>query len=153
MKVSWKKHSLKFRFEAGTSRGILKRKISYFIIIQDEAGNTGIGECSLLPGLSMDNHPYYEKRLDAVCDKVQNSKISNLDTLYFLLEESIGKSWPSISMGLETAFLDYFQNGDKVIYRNDFLKGEGIPINGLIWMGDKDFMLQQVKQKIKDGYV
>jgi len=152
MKVSWKKYSLKFKFEAGTSRGILKRKISYFIIIQDEVGNTGIGECSLLPGLSMDDRPDYEKWLDAACAKVQNSQISNLEILNLLLDESIGNSWPSIRMGLETAFLDYFHNGGKVIYLNDFLNGEGIPINGLIWMGDKDFMLEQVKRKINDGY-
>jgi L-alanine-DL-glutamate epimerase-like enolase superfamily enzyme len=44
------------------------------------------------------------------------------------------------------------QGGKRIIFRNDFLKGKAIPINGLIWMGDFDFMMGQVHQKIEDGY-
>ena len=152
MKVSWQKYILRFKFEAGTSRGILKEKTSYYIFISDEAGCTGIGECSLLPGLSPDDHPGFENQIERLCTVVQPTDLQALEYLSAFLDLNIGYQWPAIRMGFETALLDYLNGGDRIIYRNDFIKGEGIRINGLIWMGNKSFMMQQVKEKIKSGY-
>ena len=137
MKVSWIKYPLKFKFEAGTSRGVLTTKKSYFVFIKDETNTVGVGECSFLPGLSIDDRPDTEQKLEKICEKLRQLPINNIKGMSVFLKEEIGNVWPSLRMGFETAFLDYFQRGKRVIFKNDFLKGEGIPINGLIWMGDR----------------
>ena len=39
------------------------------------------------------------------------------------------------------------------IFPSDFTKHkDNIPINGLVWMGDKDFMRSQVIEKINSGF-
>jgi o-succinylbenzoate synthase len=152
MNISWKKYILEFKFEAGTSKGILKNKNSYFIIIQDSSGKNGVGECSLLPGLSPDHRPDFEDQLDKLCLKAEAADLKTLGALHSFLDKNITNKWPSIRMGFETALLDYLNGGDRIIYENDFLKGEGIRINGLIWMGEKAFMMKQVKEKIESGF-
>ena len=49
MKARWKKHTLLFKRPSGTSRGVLKRKSSWFIILKDNE-ETYYGECGLLRG-------------------------------------------------------------------------------------------------------
>ena len=40
-----------------------------------------------------------------------------------------------------------------MIYENDFSLGKSqIPINGLVWMGDKELMLHRLKSKIEEGF-
>ena len=152
MKVHWTKYNLKFKFDAGTSRGILKSKVSYFVFIKDNSGVTGIGECSLLPGLSIDDRPEFEDKLTRVCNSYQQQNISDYDSLLKFLEEQLAEGWPSIRMGIETAFLDQVNGGDRIVFHNGFINGATIPINGLIWMGEKRFMLEQVKEKIESGF-
>jgi o-succinylbenzoate synthase len=152
MDVSWRKHILKFRFDAGTSRGTLKHKKSCFIIIRNDAGTIGIGECSLLPGLSIDDRPDFEAKIDELCTEIQRLEVNSPESLSLYLDDLIGNSWPSLRMGFETAYLDYVHEGRRIIFNNDFLNGKAIPINGLIWMGDKQLMLDQVKQIIESGY-
>ena len=64
----WFKHTLHFKNPAGTSRGVLKNKDSWFLVLEDltKSGNRGIGECGLLKGLSYDDRPGYEKKLNEV---------------------------------------------------------------------------------------
>ena len=61
-------------------------------------------------------------------------------------------AFPSIQFGIENAFNDYYNGGERIIFKNSFIDGTPIKINGLIWMGNKDFMLSQVKNKIENGY-
>ena len=51
--------TLQFKQPAGTSRGVLSDKPSFFVVAQDvdEDGRIGIGECSLIPGLSPESVP------------------------------------------------------------------------------------------------
>ena len=59
----------------------------------------------------------------------------------------------SVPFGFETAFLDLENGGKRIIYKNDFsLNQKTIPINGLVWMGDKEFMNKQIKEKLKTGF-
>jgi o-succinylbenzoate synthase len=61
--------------------------------------------------------------------------------------------WPSWQFGFETAVLDWQNQGSKKLYDNAFSRSEaGIPINGLIWMGEKAFMQQQIEKKLQEGY-
>jgi len=49
--------------------------------------------------------------------------------------------------------LDLAAKGSKKLFLSDFTDGiTGIPINGLVWMGDKDFMEKQIREKIDAGY-
>jgi len=66
MQVSYHSYILKFKKPSGTSRGVLKTKETWFIIIESK-GRQGIGECGILRGLSMDDRPDYEEKLQWVC--------------------------------------------------------------------------------------
>lgn len=61
---------------------------------------------------------------------------------------------PAVQFGLEMALIDLRNPGDQgILFTSDFTEGsEGIVINGLIWMGDKSFMFEQIKRKIEQGY-
>jgi o-succinylbenzoate synthase len=61
--------------------------------------------------------------------------------------------FPSIEFGLETALLDLENHGKRKIFPGTFYEGkEGIPINGLVWMGDRPFMEKQLGEKIAAGF-
>ncbi|MEX2350190.1 MAG: o-succinylbenzoate synthase, partial [Flavobacteriaceae bacterium] len=69
MNATFKKHILDFKWPGGTSRGVLHTKETWFLEIRDEK-STGIGECGLLRGLSIDDRPGYEEKLKWVCDNI-----------------------------------------------------------------------------------
>jgi len=143
MKATYKQHILNFKVPSGTSRGVLKTKETWYIIIENE-GKRGIGECGILRGLSADDRPDYEAQLHHTCNNIEKG----LDVLY---TENI--EFPSIQIGLEMAFKSLEANSTFELFPSNFTKGNAtIPINGLIWMGDKAFMNQQIKQKIADGF-
>ncbi len=140
------KHTFSFKIPGGTSRGVLTKKDSWYIILYDDAQSEtmGIGECSLIPGLSPDDRPDFGEKLIEFLDGSQ--------PLSALLSKGL-EQYPAIRFGLETAMVDLKQGGTRQLYPSTFLSGEsGIPINGLVWMGEYDFMKQQILQKIKDGY-
>ena len=132
-----------FKFPAGTSRGVLLHKPSSFLILEKD-GLTGIGECSTIPGLSIDPMDSFERKLVDLCRLLNNGQEpDSID-----LEE-----YPSIAFGLETALLDLAAKGSECLFPSAFTEGNaGIPINGLVWMGDKVFMQKQIKEKIEAGY-
>ena len=140
----WFKHILYFKNPAGTSRGVFKDKDSWFLVLDDltKPGNRGIGECGPLKGLSYDDRPGYEKKLDELCENINEPGLS--ETL---------SDWPSIKFGLEMALRDLTTQEPMILYPSPFTRGEkAMNINGLIWMGEKDFMLQQIDQKLQQGF-
>ena len=143
MKARHTQINLQFKFPAGTSRGVLLHKPSSFLVLEQD-GFTGIGECSTIPDLSIDPMEFYEQKLNEVCKWINNGNDpENIDLSVF----------PSIAFGLETALLDLKANGSKKLFPSDFTEGKtGIPINGLVWMGDKEFMQNQITEKIAAGY-
>lgn len=163
LKASLHKRIFEFSFNARTSRGAMKEKISWFIKIWDDHASeiVGIGECGPLPGLSPEYTPEFESTLESLISDINNKSIalpslSDLAELNASLENLIGKegisNYSSIVFALETALLDLMNGGNKIIFRNQFIEGHPIPINGLIWMGGLDFMLQQIELKIRDGF-
>lgn len=143
MKAYYKRHVLQFKRPSGTSRGILKEKETWFIVLENET-KQGIGECGILRGLSIDDCPDYEAKLAWVCDNIHLGK----EALYNALT-----AFPSIQMGIEMAFLSLEQADPFSLFPSAFSKGEAsIPINGLIWMGDQQFMLDQVEEKVAQGF-
>lgn len=143
MQATYHKYILNFKRPSGTSRGILKTKETWFIILK-ENGKTGIGECGILRTLSIDDRPDYEEKLKWVCNNIHLG-------LERLLTEVF--DFPSIQFGLEQAFLSLSSKTSFDLFPSEFTKGEkGIPINGLIWMGDKEFMKTQIKEKLATGF-
>jgi o-succinylbenzoate synthase len=135
--------TLDFKFPAGTSRGILLHKQSWFIELSGDSRN-GTGECSTIPGISPDPQKGYPEKLTEVCKQLNDGKpIEQIDL----------RAYPSIQFGLETALLDYYGDEEHLLFPSAFTQGKaGIPINGLIWMGDSHFMNQQISQKLDEGY-
>jgi o-succinylbenzoate synthase len=143
LKASYKKHTFTFLNPAGTSRGVYKSRDSWFIFISD-GETTGIGECPPLPGLSIDFSENFEKNLDRICEDFNNDCLD----LYTGLND-----FPSVKFGFETATKDLFYGGQRKIFDNDFFSGiEKIKINGLIWMGSIEYMENQVKEKLNNGF-
>lgn len=103
----------------------------------------GIGECAPLPYLGCDDLPHYRQLLSAACLRFEQT--GRLDT------EAL-RPYPSILFGLETAIRHYEKNS-YALWDTPFSRGEaGIPINGLIWMGNYRMMLEQIEAKMKAGF-
>ncbi len=156
LKAVFSKHTLHFKFEAGTSRGVLTEKDSYFIKIFDTENPQvfGLGECAPLKGLSIDDRPDFELQLLSICEFFNNIDLEVYPwNLNIILQQVLDKAFPSIVFGFETAMLDFLNGGKRIIYPNAFHQGERqLLINGLIWMGDKSFMLKQIDEKLAAGY-
>ena len=143
IKANYKKYVLNFKNPSGTSRGILRTKETWFILLELN-GRKGIGETGLFRGLSIDDRPDYEKKIQWVC---VNIHLGLKELLKHLIE------YPSIQFGVEQAFLSLQSQSEFELFPSDFTRGEkSIPINGLVWMGDEKFMKTQIKEKLKTGF-
>jgi o-succinylbenzoate synthase len=127
-------------------------KTSWFIKLWDDVDPSvyGLGECGPLPGLSVDHTPDFEQQLSLVVTRINDLRIDK--TAYEKIFQEIPQKLPSVIFGFETAALDLINGGSRIIFRNDFLNGSKIPINGLVWMGDMDFMMGQISVKVADGF-
>ena len=143
MTATYKKHTLNFKQPSGTSRGILKTKETWFIII-DADGKRGIGECGMFRGLSIDDRPDFEAVLKWTCKNIFLGKEVLISKL---------RDFPSLQFGVEMAFLDLENEEPFELFSSKFTKGKDqIPINGLIWMGTEAFMKEQIQSKLKEGF-
>ncbi len=120
-------------------------------------GVAGVGECATLPDLSCDAKPEYEVTLRQVCLMVEQMGRIPYDMI---------RAYPSITFGLETAFADFFHKADGLgisvpagmenlgsLFDSPFARGEeGITINGLVWMGTYEEMLERMEEKLKAGF-
>ena len=142
MTATYTQYILNFKRPGGTSRGVLKTKETYFLSIT-KSGKTGTGECGLFRGLSYDDVPEYEQKLQWLCENI------NVDR--DVLKEEL-KHFPSIWFGFEQAILN-LEHGNDLYFPSDFTAGKSsIKINGLIWMGDAAFMEEQIEEKLKEGF-
>mgnify|MGYP002515957128 FL=1 len=154
--ITISERTLHFKQPAGTSRGVYTTRHSYYLTLTSEEhpGVRGVGECATLPDLSCDAKPEYEPTLRQACQLVKQMGRIPYDML---------RAYPSITFGLETAFADFFHQlpshdipawGSYLasLYDTPFARGEeGIPINGLVWMGTYDEMLARLEEKLKSG--
>jgi len=143
MDAFYKKYNLNFKRPSGTSRGILKQKETWFLVLKDK-GKSGIGECGLFRGLSIDDVPEYEDKISWTCSHIHLGKERLLEDL---------KEYPSIRFGVEQAFTSLASENPFVLFPSAFTKSKAaIDINGLIWMGDEEFMQDQITEKIRSGF-
>ncbi len=146
LKAKLNKHSLIFAVAGGTSRGVLTSKISWYVTVWDDENPNikGIGECSIIPGLSPDDSPELIDNLNWLCTNI-NVAADNYQVLL--------KNQPAIRFAVEMALSDLQNGGGQILFPSDFTKGlAGIPINGLIWMGEIDEMSRRIEEKLADGF-
>lgn len=143
MKAAYQSYILNFKQPSGTSRGVLRTKETFFLKIE-EGKNSGIGECGLFRGLSVDDRSDYEEKLQWVCENISLGKEKLWDEL---------QEFPSIQFGVEMAFQSFEAEKLFELFPSEFTEDKAaIPINGLIWMGEKAFMKKQINEKLKQGF-
>lgn len=143
MRAQFKPHILEFKRASGTSRGILNTKETWLLKLENQ-DKVGYGECAVFRGLSIDDLPDYEDKLNWLVDHI------NLEPSYVLGQL---RAYPSIQFGYETALRSFNSIDPFELYPSKFTSGKAaIPINGLVWMGDFDFMRTQIIDKIEEGF-
>jgi o-succinylbenzoate synthase len=143
LKATYQKYILDFKNPSGTSRGILTQKETWFLVLEND-GKKGIGECGILRGLSCDDRPDYEAKLQWVCDNISLGENALWESLI---------EFPSIQFGVEMAFRSLASKNPFLLFESEFTSGQkSIPINGLVWMGDEQFMKQQIEEKLAQGF-
>lgn len=142
MTFSIQEKLLHFKQPAGTSRGVYTTRRIWLLTVEHD-GRTAIGECAPLPQLSCDDIPDYEAVLRRFCDIIEATGAIPYDEM---------RNYPSMLFGVETA-LAQLSRTDGLLYDTPFSHGEeGIPINGLVWMGTHDEMLSRLKEKLALGF-
>lgn len=135
--------TLHFKQPAGTSRGVYTTRKIWLVHLY-EGDSHGVGECAPLPDLSCDamGDESYSSILNQFCEDICQKGEIDYDAL---------RDYPSMLFGLETALLN-LQNGDR-LFDTAFSRGEvGIPINGLVWMGNHEEMLKRMEEKLELGF-
>ena len=141
---------LHFIQPAGTSRGVYTERRIWLVTISD-GQNQGVGECAPLPDLSCDALPpqQYYKVLRHFCDEIEQTGQLDVEAL---------RPYPSMLFGLETAMRS-LQSSHRspltphLLFDTPFSRGEeGIPINGLVWMGTYEEMEQRMEMKLQQGF-
>ena len=132
---------LHFKQPAGTSRGVYTERRSWFVELTD-GNRKGIGECAPLPDLSCDVRPDYAEVLEGFCRTLCETGEIDYEAM---------RDYPSMLFGLETALLSL--HSSHLLFDTAFSRGEvGIPINGLVWMGHYEEMLQRMEAKLEQGF-
>lgn len=143
MRMEFAPFLLKFKEPGGTSRGVMTEKPTFLIKVYDEnePSRFGIGEAAVFPGLSPEADGNYVMKLTEVMANVAIGRQTDLS------------HHSSIQFGLEQAILD-FSNGCRQLYfPGKFTESlSAIVINGLIWMGDFDTMIDRIEKKVSEGF-
>ena len=158
MKIKVSFLNLNFKEPAGTSRGVMHSKPSWFIeVIQN--GKTGVGEISIIPGLSPEFRDIlsFEKKLNEVIFIFSQIPIElwmeNEGDITFqpILEKEL-HAFPAIRFGFEMAYFSWLGQNGHFFVTHDAFNQIKIPINGLVWMGDIPTMRARMKQKLEEGF-
>ncbi len=143
MRLSYAPYILKFKNPAGTSRGVLLNKPTYILKIWDENNPEifGLGEASVFPGLSPEANGRYEYKIVELLSNIALGRPTDL------------AHYSSLQLGLEQAIRDYVGGGKGIYFPSSFTEGEKeITINGLVWMGSFEEMLDRVEEKVLEGF-
>lgn len=142
--VDFKAHPLQFVRPARTSRDTLLTKPSYFLRLRSADGRQqGLGECSLIPGLSPDDPAQLEVAMEALRRCTSIEAVMNIDL----------SQLPALNFARETALLAFQSSDGFTLFDTPFSRGEeGIVMNGLIWMDNEAGVLQQMEDRAQEGF-
>lgn len=143
MRFEFAPYLLHFREPGGTSRGIMTEKPTFLVKVYDENDpeKFGIGEAAVFPGLSPEADGMYVMKLTEVLANVAIGRQTDLSR------------YSSIQFGLEQAILDFSNGCHGIYFPSKFTQGDSsIEINGLVWMGNFDEMIERIERKIQEGF-
>ena len=150
-----KKLDLIFNFDARTSRGPLRDKETWIIKVYDSVAPSicGYGECGPLAGLSIDDFSDIEDKIRSVLKLLQGQEMQLMPEGINLILDQLPNSLPALIFGVEVALLDLVNGGIRKIYDTAFYNDEqSIKINGLIWIAEKENMIDQLRLKLDHGF-
>lgn len=133
--------TLHFKQPAMTSRGTYTERRIWLVEMTD-GQRRGVGECAPLPDLSCDALPpdRYKEVLEGFCHAVEQTGTIDTEAM---------RPYPSMLFGLESALASL----EGTFADTPFTRGEtGIPINGLVWMGTYEEMLERMEEKLNKGF-
>ena len=145
IKARWIERTLNPRFELGTSKGPIHARTVWYLIAWDEEAPElkGIGEAALFPGHSKEFPADVKLKLTELCERTDNWAQRMITDLVDV---------PSVRFAVEQCLRDLDAGGTKTLFPSEFTLGRsGIPINGLVWMGDKSTMKQRIREQIEGG--
>ena len=148
-------YTLSFKFDAKTSRGSLSEHKTWFLKVWDSSNPRieGHGECAPFEGLSIDDIPDFDQQLRTSLRKIEGARppqdLEQIDRYVSYIDEQL----PAVRFGLETALRDLYYGGKMKVFDSGFYNDHrSIDINGLVWMGDKETMLEGLELKILSGF-
>jgi O-succinylbenzoate synthase len=145
IQAAWKELTLTPRFPLGTSKGeIRERTVWYLMAWHSERPQVrGVGEAALFPGHSKEFPADVRGTLLELCKDTSDWERRMATDLV---------NCPSVRFAVEQCLRDLAASGSKVLFPSDFTLGRrSIPINGLVWMGDKRTMRQRIQEQIEAG--
>lgn len=143
MRLAFAPYLLHFKEPGGTSRGVMTEKPTFLIKVFDEEdlSHYGIGEAAVFPGLSPEADGNYVWKLTELLANVAIGKHTDLTR------------HSSIQFGFEQALFDYSNGCHGIYFPSSFTEGKSeIEINGLVWMGDFDKMIERIDAKVEQGF-
>lgn len=142
----WIEHALQARFPLGTSKGTLHQRTVWYLLAWDDQRPdvVGIGEAAPFPGHSLEFPAEVRTKLVELC-------LHTHDWQQRLCSDLIAV--PSVRAAVEQCLRDLEVGGTKELFPSEFTLGRrGIPINGLVWMGDKATMRDRIRSILANGY-
>ncbi|MBP6392629.1 MAG: o-succinylbenzoate synthase [Flavobacteriales bacterium] len=146
LRARWIEHTLRPRFELGTSKGPITARTVWYLIVwhRDRPEVQGFGEAALFPGHSKEFPADVRTKFLELCADTSNWEQRLRTDLIDV---------PSVRFAVEQCLRDLEAGGSKMLFPSEFTLGrQVIPINGLVWMGDKATMKQRIREQIDGGY-
>lgn len=143
MRLQFCPYVLKFKEPGGTSRGVMTEKITCLLRMYDEnePERFAIGEAGIFPGLSPEADDRFFYKLMELQANVRIGKPTDLSR------------FPSLQSGFEQVIRDYSGGCRGIYYETPFVHGmNDIEINGLVWMGLPEEMLERIDDKLRAGF-
>lgn len=142
----WIERTLEPRFELGTSKGPINARTVWYLLAwhTERPVVIGIGEAALFPGHSKEFPADVKTKLIELCADTSDWQRRLSTDLVDV---------PSVRFAVEQCLRDLEVSGTKQLFPSDFTLGQrAIPINGLVWMGDKATMKQRIREQIDKGF-
>ncbi|MCC7503227.1 MAG: o-succinylbenzoate synthase [Flavobacteriales bacterium] len=146
LRARWIERHLEPHFTLGTSKGAITTRTVWYLIAwhHDRPEVRGIGEAALFPGHSKEFPADVKTKLLELCMDTSNWERRLTDDLVDV---------PSVRFAVEQCLKDLDAGGTKTLFPSEFTLGrQTIPINGLVWMGDKATMKQRIREQIEAGF-
>lgn len=143
MRLQFAPYILKFKEPAGTSRGVLTEKPTCYMRLFDENNPSryGVGEAAVFPGLSPEADDRFFYKLMELQANVRLGRSTDLS------------HFPSLQFGFEQCIRDFTGGCNGIYYPSQFVAGiQSIQINGLVWMGNREEMMERMEKKLEEGF-